>query len=112
MRGASRSPHGSVSRRPMTGKSVPMHRTKVKCARRMSDTRPPPGSFLSYSPVELAFGTSGLRGLVTDITDLETYVNVRGAFQYLLATGDIAAGSVVPIAGDLRPSTERILAAA
>ena len=30
---------------------------------------------LTYSPVELAFGTSGLRGLVTDMTDLECYIN-------------------------------------
>jgi phosphomannomutase len=68
-------------------------------------------SFLSYSPVSLAFGTSGLRGLVKDITDLEAYINVKGALRYLLDAGDIRAGSVVALAGDLRPSTERIMRA-
>jgi hypothetical protein len=28
-------------------------------------------AFLNYTPVPLAFGTSGLRGLVKDITDLD-----------------------------------------
>jgi hypothetical protein len=32
----------------------------------------------------LAFGTSGLRGLVKDITDLEAYINVKAALRYLL----------------------------
>ena len=68
-------------------------------------------SFLNYPPVPLAFGTSGLRGLVKDITDLEAYVNVKGALRYLLGSGDIRAGSVVVIAGDLRPSTGRIMRA-
>ncbi len=68
-------------------------------------------SLLNYSPVALAFGTSGLRGLVADITDLEAYINVKGALRFLLSANDIAAGSVVPLAGDLRPSTERILRA-
>jgi len=69
-------------------------------------------SFLAYTPVALAFGTSGLRGLVTDITDLETYINVKGALRYLLQTRDILPGSSVVLAGDLRPSTERIMRAA
>jgi phosphomannomutase len=69
----------------------------------------PTASFLNYAPVSLAFGTSGLRGLVKDITDLEAYINVKGALRYLLSTGDIRAGSRVVIAGDLRPSTDRIL---
>jgi len=68
-------------------------------------------SFLDYTPVALTFGTSGLRGLVKDITDLEAYVNVKGAIRYLLAAGDIAAGSTVVLAGDLRPSTERVMRA-
>jgi len=59
----------------------------------------------------LAFGTSGLRGLVVDITDLEAYVNVKGALRYLLASGDIRAGGEVVLAGDLRPSTDRIMRA-
>ena len=68
-------------------------------------------SFLSYVPVPLAFGTSGLRGLVKDITDLEAYINVKGALRYLLRIGDIRAQSLVVIAGDLRPSTDRIMRA-
>ena len=71
----------------------------------------PTASFLNYTPVPLAFGTSGLRGLVKDITDLEAYINVKGALRYLLSIGDIGAHSVVVIAGDLRPSTDRIMRA-
>ena len=68
-------------------------------------------SFVNYSPVPLAFGTSGLRGLVKDITELEAYINVKGALGYLLGCGDIRGGGVVVIAGDLRPSTDRIMGA-
>ena len=46
-------------------------------------------SFLDHTPTALAFGTSGLRGLVKDITDLEAYINVSGALQYLLDSSDI-----------------------
>src|SRR3989442_463209 len=71
----------------------------------------PTASFLNYTPVSLAFGTSGLRGLVKDITDLEAYINVKGALRYFLSIGDIHASSTVVIAGDLRPSTDRIMRA-
>jgi phosphomannomutase len=67
--------------------------------------------FLNYTPVSLAFGTSGLRGLVKDITDLEAYINVKAALCYFSRIGDIRARSTVVIAGDLRPSTERIMRA-
>lgn len=67
--------------------------------------------FLNYAPVPLAFGTSGLRGLVKDITDLEAYINVKAALRYLSSSGDIHAGSTVVIAGDLRPSTDPIMRA-
>ena len=73
--------------------------------------RQPAAAFLEYEPIPLEFGTSGLRGLVKDITDLEAYINVKSALRYLLAQGDIVAGSSVVIAGDLRPSTDRILLA-
>ena len=62
--------------------------------------------FRGRTPAALAFGTSGLRGLVTDITDLEAYINTRGFLDYVGAHD----GTVV-LAGDLRPSTDRILAA-
>jgi phosphomannomutase len=77
----------------------------------MSVDQTSPVSFLNYTPVPLAFGTSGLRGLVKDITDLEAYINVKGALKYLLSIGDMAAGSKVVLAGDLRPSTDRIMRA-
>lgn len=67
------------------------------------------GSFLDHAPTPLAFGTSGLRGLVKDITDLEAYVNVKGALAYLRSSGEIPVEAGVVIAGDLRPSTDRIM---
>ena len=68
-------------------------------------------AFLDYAPVPLAFGTSGLRGLVKDITDLEAYINVKATLRYLSSSGDICPSSTVAIAGDLRPSTDRIMRA-
>ncbi|MCL5096129.1 MAG: mannose-6-phosphate isomerase, class I, partial [Candidatus Omnitrophica bacterium] len=62
-------------------------------------------SFRGRRPTPLAFGTSGLRGLVADITDLEAYVNTRGFLDYLCASGDVKPGGKVSVAGDLRPST-------
>jgi len=62
--------------------------------------------FRGKQPRALAFGTSGLRGLVTDITDLEAYINTRGFLDYLGA-----ADGVVVLAGDLRQTTDRILIA-
>jgi phosphomannomutase len=68
-------------------------------------------NFRGRSPARLAFGTSGLRGLVTEITDLEAYVNVRGFLDYLVDGRQAARGTPVAVAGDHRPSTERILGA-
>ena len=68
-------------------------------------------TFLNYAPVPLVFGTSGLRGLVKDITDLEAYINVKATIDYLLGLGDIRPGGKVVIAGDLRPSSDRIMRA-
>lgn len=66
---------------------------------------------LTYTPNELAFGTSGLRGLVSDMTDLECYINTAGFLHFLQHTERLAPGSSVYIAGDLRHSTPRILRA-
>jgi phosphomannomutase len=63
-------------------------------------------TFRGRRPTALAFGTSGLRGLVTDITDLEAYINTRGFLDYLFGTGDVSPGGTVCIAGDRRPSTD------
>jgi phosphomannomutase len=60
----------------------------------------------------LKFGTSGLRGLVTEMTDRECYINVRGFLDACLQTGAIQPGTRVALAGDLRSSTGRILKAA
>src|ERR1700679_3277732 len=75
------------------------------------DPPAPPAAFLDHTPVSLAFGTSGLRGLVKDITDLEAYINVKGTLRYLSTVGDLQVPSMVVLAGDLRPSSERILRA-
>lgn len=64
---------------------------------------------LSHKPVELSFGTSGLRGLVTDMTDIECYINTLGFLDYVERTGESA--QTIYIAGDLRASTPRILRA-
>ncbi len=66
---------------------------------------------LQYTPQELAFGTSGLRGLVTDMTDLECYINTRGFLIFLAGLRHVKPHSIVYIGGDLRQSTPRILSA-
>lgn len=64
---------------------------------------------LVYKPVELDFGTSGLRGLVVDMTDLECYINTRGFLAYLQSSSVIRKKSDILIGGDLRDSTPRII---
>ena len=59
----------------------------------------------------LKFGTSGLRALVSDMTDQECYLNTRGFLLALLRSKEIHGGDIVCLAGDLRSSTERILKA-
>lgn len=66
---------------------------------------------LSYEPIELAFGTSGLRGLVTDMTDLECYINTQAFIRFLENFEGLGENSTIAIAGDLRDSTPRILGA-
>jgi phosphomannomutase len=72
-------------------------------------------SFLKQEPVPLKFGTSGLRGLATDLTDLECYINICGFIEYLKnisqENGGITAGAEIYLAGDYRPSTPRIMRA-
>jgi phosphomannomutase len=65
-----------------------------------------PVLFRGKNPARLAFGTSGLRGLVRDITDLEAYVSTRGFLDYLVSIGDAEPEGSVALAGDLRPSTD------
>ncbi len=59
----------------------------------------------------LRFGTSGLRALVTEMTDMECAINTRGFCGFLRATGQAGGDSVVSVGGDLRSSTPRIMAA-
>jgi len=72
-------------------------------------------SFLRQTPMPLKFGTSGMRGLATDLTDLECYLNIRGFLDYLKSVGSdeggIKEGAVIFLAGDFRPSTRRIMKA-
>ncbi len=56
----------------------------------------------------LKFGTSGVRGLVTEMTDLECALYTRAFILYLKNGGYAAA---VTLAGDFRSSTPRILKA-
>jgi len=55
------------------------------------------------------FGTSGARGLVTALTDRVAYAYTLAFIQHLEQSGSLAQSSAVAIAGDLRPSTGRIL---
>ncbi|MBK1649227.1 phosphomannomutase [Rhabdochromatium marinum] len=57
------------------------------------------------------FGTSGARGLVTDMTDAVCYSYARGFLSYLHEQDAWAPGAQVALAGDYRDSTGRILAA-
>ena len=66
-------------------------------------------SRLTYRPRELRFGTSGRRGLVADLTQLEVYTNVLGELEYLQSLtpedGGILCGDEFFVAYDLRPSS-------
>ncbi len=61
------------------------------------------------------FGTSGARGLVADMTDMVCYAYTMGFIQYLrnawLKKYTAFSLSAIAIAGDLRPSTPRIMQA-
>jgi len=59
----------------------------------------------------VAFGTSGARGLVADMTDEVCFLYTCAFLQHLKSLGQFEAGRPVALAGDLRPSTPRILAA-
>lgn len=59
----------------------------------------------------VAFGTSGARGLVRAMTDEVCFAYVCGFLQHMGEIGQFSPGQAVAIAGDLRPSTPRILGA-
>lgn len=91
-------PHGGTLR-GTAQTAFTMYRAHVP-----NDARPIP-SFRGRTPTPLRFGTSGLRGKVEDITDLEAYVNTAGFLGVMLARGVAVPGTSVPLGGDLRPST-------
>src|ERR1700679_2521756 len=69
-------------------------------------------SQLNYTPKELQFGTSGRRGLIVDLTQLEIYINVTAEVEYLLALtpddGGIRPHDDFYYATDLRPSSPQL----
>ncbi|PKB14604.1 phosphomannomutase [Novosphingobium kunmingense] len=67
------------------------------------------GELMAESGV--AFGTSGARGTVVAMTDRVCHGYTAGFLRYLATLGEFAPGTQVALAGDLRPSTPRILAA-
>ena len=71
-------------------------------------------SRLISRPPELRFGTSGQRGLVADLTQLEIYTNVVGELEYLQSLaprdGGIVRGDEFYFAYDLRPSSTEFVA--
>ena len=71
-------------------------------------------SRLKYEPQVLGFGTSGRRGKVVDLTQLEIYLNALAELEYLqslpLTEGGIRRGEDFYFAYDLRPSSSEFVA--
>lgn len=60
----------------------------------------------------VAFGTSGARGLATAMTDRVCCAYTKAFLQHLENTGELRrAGEAVAVAGDFRPSTDRVMEA-
>jgi phosphomannomutase len=60
----------------------------------------------------VAFGTSGARGLATEMTDQVCYAYAKGFLQYLESIGELKrAGEAVAVGGDFRPSSDRVMEA-
>jgi phosphomannomutase len=57
------------------------------------------------------FGTSGVRGPVSAMTDALCFAYTSAFLQYLRSIDEFAPGQPVALAGDLRPSTPRIVQA-
>lgn len=69
------------------------------------------GESLIDEPRVLEFGTSGRRGRVVDLTQLEIYINAAAELEYLQSlapeTGGIVRGDEFYFARDLRPSSDQ-----
>ena len=59
----------------------------------------------------VGFGTSGARGLAEAMTDRVCYLYTAGFLGYLAGRGEILPGQRVALAGDLRPTSPRIMRA-
>ena len=70
-------------------------------------------SSLKYEPRDLEFGTSGRRGKVVDLTQLEVYINALAELGYLqsldTSEGGIVRGQEFFFARDLGPSSDRLM---
>jgi phosphomannomutase len=55
------------------------------------------------------FGTSGARGLASDMTDEVCYAYTVAFLQYLESTGALKEKNIIGVGGDFRPSTDRIM---
>ena len=68
---------------------------------------------LDYDPVPLKFGTSGRRGMVAELTQLEVYLNAVAELEYLQSQaepeGGIVRGDEFYFACDLRPSSTDVV---
>ncbi len=60
---------------------------------------------------KVGFGTSGARGLVTDMTDEVCFAYTLGFIQHLQRTGELKGSGPIAVGGDLRRSTDRIMTA-
>src|SRR6185312_12791444 len=72
-------------------------------------------SRLNHTPKPLGFGTSGRRGLIADLTQIEIYINVTAELEYLLSLspedGGITRNDDFYYALDLRPSSPVLMEA-
>lgn len=72
-------------------------------------------SQLNHVPRPLGFGTSGRRGLIADLTQLEIYINATAELEYLLSLspehGGVRRGDDFYYALDLRPSSPLLMEA-
>ena len=66
-----------------------------------------------FEPCSLKFGTSGRRGLVAEMPQVEIYVNALAEIEYLQSLGPeeggIVRGEEFYFASDLRPTSSRFM---
>lgn len=103
---SSRSPSNSSSARRIGGSNPP---APPSGGRGSDGEQIKIGDLMQTSGVK--FGTSGARGLATDMTDRVCFAYALGFLKYLFAKGELHQGDAVAFAGDLRPSTARIMTA-